>query len=121
MGEDRWERLEVWKLADDLAFQVYLAAKKFPKEEMYGIISQLRRSAWSVPTNIVEGYSRRGDKELAHFLDIAVGSLEECKYLLHFSERLGYLDSKEYEDIRTQASLVGGKLWKFYEKIRKEF
>ena len=62
MSEDRWKNLEVWKLADELAFDVYKATKNFPKEEIYGITSQLRRSALSIPTNIVEGYSRKGEE-----------------------------------------------------------
>lgn len=53
MAEERWEKLEVWKLADELAFQVYKATKNFPKEEIYGITSQIRRSALSIPTNVV--------------------------------------------------------------------
>jgi hypothetical protein len=52
MAEERWEKLDVWKLADELAYQVYLATRKFPNEEIYGITSQLRRAALSVPTNI---------------------------------------------------------------------
>jgi len=65
MSEERWKKLDVWKLADELAFKIYLATQKFPKEELYGLTSQLRRAALSIPTNIVEGYSRKGDKELA--------------------------------------------------------
>ncbi len=75
MSEDRWKRLDVWKLADELAYKTYLITRKFPKEELYGPTSQLRRSALSVPTNIVEGYSRKGDKELAHFVNISLGSM----------------------------------------------
>ena len=118
--EDRWKKLEVWKLSDDFAFQIYMISRKFPREEMYGIKAQLRRAALSVPTNIVEGYSRRSDKELVRFLDIAIGSLEECKYLLHFSARLKYLGKTDYQDLASQASKVGGKLWKFYKKIGKD-
>ena len=55
MENERWAKLEVWKLADDLAFNIYQATKQFPKEEMYGITSQIRRAALSVPVNIVEG------------------------------------------------------------------
>ena len=90
MSDDRWKNLEVWQLADAFAREVYVATENFPKEEMYGVTSQLRRAALSVPTNIVEGYSRRGDRELARFTDIALGSLAESKYLLHFSSGLGY-------------------------------
>jgi four helix bundle protein len=59
MENERWVKLEVWKLADDLAFEIYKITQQFPKEELYGITSQIRRAALSVPTNIVEGYSRK--------------------------------------------------------------
>jgi len=90
-SEDRWKNLEIWKLADELAYKVYLATKHFPQEEKFGITSQLRRAALSVPTNIVEGYSRKGDKELAHFINISLGSMAETKYLTYFSQRLEYV------------------------------
>jgi four helix bundle protein len=118
-GTDRWKNLEVWQLADAFAREVYSATKSFPKEEIYGITSQLRRAALSVPTNIVEGYSRRGDKELARFIDIALGSLAEVKYLLHFSHSLGYLNENTFNNLAAQANTVGAKLWKFYETVRK--
>ncbi len=118
MSEDRWKNLEIWKLADELAYRVYLATRKFPQDEKFGITSQLRRAALSVPTNIVEGYSRKGDKELANFINIALGSMAETKYLLHFSHRLGYLQDKEYDEIKDGYDLLGKKTWKFYETVR---
>jgi len=119
MPTDRWKNLEVWKLADDLAFKVYNATKAFPKEELYGITSQIRRSCLSVPTNIVEGYSRKGDKELSRFVSISLGSLAETKYLLHFSNRFNYLDDKTYRDLKEGYEILGKKLWRFYERIGK--
>ena len=118
MVEERWQKLEVWKLADDLAFKVYKATKNFPKEEIYGITSQVRRSALSIPTNIVEGYSRKGDKELAHFVNISLGSLAETKYLIYFSNRLGYFKEGEYSNLKTGYDTLGKLLWKFYEAVK---
>ena len=118
MVEERWQKLEVWKLADDLAFNVYKATKNFPKEEIYGITSQVRRSALSIPTNIVEGYSRKGDKELAHFVNISLGSLAETKYLIYFSNRLGYFKEGEYSNLKNGYNTLGKLLWKFYEAVR---
>lgn len=114
---DRWKNLEVWKLADTFALEVYRVTKKFPREEVYGLTSQLRRAALSVPTNIVEGYSRRGDRELRRFLDIALGSLAETKYLLHFSHCLSYLDDSTYAALSKAAEELGSKLWRFYETV----
>jgi len=118
--QDRWRRLDVWKDADELAFQIYQATVSFPKEESYGITSQLRRAAVSIPTNIVEGYSRAGDKELRRFVSIALGSLAETKYLLSFCHRLSYLNDPQYQRLVVLAAKVGKRLWKFYEKIRDE-
>ncbi len=115
---ERWQTLEIWKEADDLAYRVYSTTSRFPKEEIYGITSQLRRAALSVPTNIVEGYSRRGDKELSRFINIALGSLGETKYLIMFSSKLGYLNDSEHQQLWEVAGDLGRKLWKFYERVR---
>lgn len=118
MENERWRNLEIWKLSDDVAFKLYLQTKNFPKEETYGITSQIRRAVLSIPTNIVEGYSRKGDKELAYFLNISLGSLAETKYLLYFSNRLGYITEEDYCNIQEILELLGKKLWKFYASIR---
>ena len=115
---ERWQNLDIWKEADDLAYRVYCTTSRFPKEEIYGITSQLRRAALSVPTNIVEGYSRRGDKELSRFINIALGSLGETKYLIMFSCKLGYLNYSEHQQLWEVAGDLGRKLWKFYERVR---
>jgi len=117
MAEDRWEKLEVWKLADEMAYRVYLITRDFPKEEIYGLTSQLRRAALSVPTNIVEGYSRKGDRELTRFLNISLGSMAEAKYLVYFSYRLAYLNRKDYSELRDGYDKLGKSLWKFYETV----
>jgi four helix bundle protein len=75
MKQVGYKKLTVWYKADELAFQVYIVTKYFPKEEIFGITSQIRRAALSVPTNIVEGYGRQGRKELRQFANIALGSL----------------------------------------------
>jgi four helix bundle protein len=79
-------------LADDLVVAVYLETAKYPSRERFGIVSQLRRSAVSVVTNIVEGSARRSEKEYARFLDISFGSIREVGYLLDLSRRLEYLE-----------------------------
>ena len=85
MGEAGYKKLIVWQKADELAYQIYLTTKTFPKEEIYGITSQLRKAALSVPTNIVEGYGKQSKNELRQFLNTALGSLAEVEYLLSFS------------------------------------
>jgi len=69
--------LIVWKKADELAIAVYAVTKRFPRNEVYGITAQIRRAVISVPTNIVEGYARKGDKELARFVNIAIERLQK--------------------------------------------
>ena len=78
--EKGYKKLIVWRKADELAYQIYLETKKFPKDEVYGITSQLRRAAFSVPTNIVEGTGRQGKNEMRQFVNIALGSLAETEY-----------------------------------------
>lgn len=86
-----YTKIEAWKLADDLTVAIYQATRAFPHEEIYGVTSQIRRAAYSVPANIVEGSSRESKKEYLHFLCIARGSLSETHYFIHLSQRLGYL------------------------------
>lgn len=117
MKEKGYKKLIVWQKADDLAYQVYMVTKTFPKEEIYGITSQLRRAALSIPTNIVEGYGRQGRKELKQFVNIALGSLAEVEYLLDFSLRLKYLTVEEHKEIQDLRQQVGNLLWKFYKSL----
>lgn len=112
-----YKKLNVWKKADELAYQVYIATRTFPKEEIYSLTSQLRRAALSVPTNIVEGYGRQGRNELRQFINIALGSLAETRYLLYFSLRLGYLQAKQDIGLNNLADEVGRLLWKFYKSL----
>lgn len=112
-----YKKLTVWHKADELAYQVYIATRKFPKEEIYGITSQLRRAVLSVPTNIAEGYGRQSGKELKQFINVALGSLAEVKYLLDFSSRLKYFSTEQYERLDGLAQEVGKLLWKFYKSL----
>ncbi len=117
MEEKGYKKLIVWQKADDLAYQVYMATKIFPKEGIYGITSQLRRAALSIPTNVVEGYGRQGRKELKQFVNIALGSLAEVEYLLGFSLRLKYLTIEEHKKVQDLRQQVGNLLWKFYKSL----
>jgi len=85
-------KLDAFTLADQLSLRVYEATQNFPASETYGLRSQIRRAAVSVPTNIVEGCARDSNKEYAHFLSIALGSARELIYLIELSVRLNLLD-----------------------------
>ena len=117
MIEKGYKKLVTWQKADELAFQIYLETKKFPKDELYGITSQLRRAAISVPTNIVEGQGRQGKKELKQFINIALGSLAETEYLLEFCLRLKYLNEESYQRLENLRDRTGGLLWRLYRSL----
>jgi four helix bundle protein len=85
-----FEDLLVWKKAHQLVLEIYKATKSFPKEELFGIVSQIRRSAVSIPANIAEGFRKRTKAEKQRFLTIAHSSLEETRYFLYLSRDLNY-------------------------------
>jgi len=112
-----YKKLIVWQKADELAYMIYTISKEFSKEEIYGITSQLRRAALSVPINIVEGYARSNKKEFKNFLRIAVGSLSETEYILSFCLRLGYINEAVFKSIEEKRLEVGKILWSFFKSI----
>jgi four helix bundle protein len=88
-------KLRAFELADELAFLVYQVAAGFPKEELYGLTSQMRRAAVSVPSNIVERCARNSQLDYLRFITIAFGSLRELHYQLGLSKRLGFLKNQD--------------------------
>lgn len=93
-----FQDLIVWQKAHMLTLEIYKVTKRFPKEEVYGLISQMRRAAVSVSANVAEGYKKRGKLDKARFLNISEGSLNEIKYYLILSKDLNYLSS-EYDKL----------------------
>jgi four helix bundle protein len=106
------------KKADEFAFSVYGVTKNFPKEEIYGITSQLRRAALSVILNYIEGFARMGDKQYKNFLRMSYGSLKESKYLIYFSCREGYMSKNDYNKLINLAEEIGAMLWKTIQGIK---
>jgi four helix bundle protein len=94
-----YKDLTAYQKAYDLALRVYKATKNYPREEIYGLVSQLRRSAVSLPCNIAEGYRRRSRKEYIQFLHIALGSCSELEILLVLSRDLRFLDESEAKEL----------------------
>lgn len=105
---------------DRFVHGVYVASKKFPKDELYGITSQLRRAALSIILNYIEGYARVGEKQFANFLNIAYGSLKEAKYLLFFSRREKYINDKNYNELIGLSEEIGAMLWKTIINLKKK-
>lgn len=93
------ETLIAWQRADQLCFDIYELTKRFPRDERFGLTSQIRRAAFSVPANIVEGYAFPKSPSRLRFLRIAVASLAELGYALHFARRAGYLTDTEWTSI----------------------
>lgn len=94
-----YKKLIVYQVSDRLAEGVYEVTVNFPKTEIYGLTSQLRRAVISVPANIIEGYSRRSKNEFRHFLSIALGSLAEVEYYLDFSRRRAFISPQSYQEL----------------------
>ena len=107
---DKFEDLPIYKDSHKLVLMIYKVTKKFPHDEAYGLTSQIRRSAASVPTNIVEGNARGHSKEMIEFLYISKGSLEETKYHLFLARDLGYISENDYLLIHDKTESVGKQL-----------
>jgi len=90
-----FEELIVWQKAHQLTLEIYKMTKSFPKEEIYGITSQIRRASVSIAANIAEGYKRRTKNDKARFFNISEGSLDEVKYYLILTKDLGYIEENE--------------------------
>jgi len=116
--KNNFENLKIWEKSHSLALEVYKQTRSFPKHEVYGIISQLRRAASSVPANIVEGYSRRSKKEFVQFLYQARGSLDEVIYFLILSKDLGYITKSDLDNLRLKYSALMKMLNSFISKIK---
>jgi len=102
--------LQVWRNAMGLVVEIYTVTRTFPPDERFGLTSQLRRAAVSVPSNIGEGKRRRRQKALAHHLDIALGSQGEMEVQLEIAHRVGLLSLSDYERLRAETEEIGRML-----------
>jgi four helix bundle protein len=112
-----FRELKIWQKSHALVLNLYRLTKGFPGDERFGLTSQLRRAAVSVPTNIAEGTKRRGKQDYARFLNIAEGSLSETEYLLMLSCELGYLQRKETESPLSEISEIARMLYALRCKV----
>jgi len=123
MSEERndkgFRKLIVWQRAHQLALLIYKLTEKFPKNEIYGLTSQLRRAAVSVPANIAEGYGYGRKGQTGRFLDIAQGSLSEVEYYLILALDLKYINQEEYEKGEALRSEAGFLLHRLEQSVRK--
>jgi len=113
-----YKKLKAWAKAHKFAIEVYKTSNKFPKEELYGLTSQIRRSAFSTPLNIVEGHASISKKEFLSFLNIANRSLVETEYLLEIVRELNFMGDTDYQRLEKMRSEVGIILNAFTKSIR---
>lgn len=105
-------KLDAFWLADTLAIGVYRATREFPKTERYGLTSQMRKSAVSIPSNIVEGSARKSEADYLKFLNISYTSAKELQYQCQFAHRVGFLGDDVFDWLEKQASRTCGGLFK---------
>ncbi|MFZ0137850.1 MAG: four helix bundle protein [Candidatus Sulfotelmatobacter sp.] len=115
-----FRNLEVWERAHVLTLDVYQASKSFPREEMYGLTSQMRRASASIGANIAEGSCRRGDIDFARFLQMAAGSASELEYHLLLARDLKLLGTLDYQRLYGQAVEVKRMLTCLMHKLRAD-
>src|SRR5205085_6380735 len=111
-------KLKAFELADRLALATYQQTQSFPRAEAFGLTSQLRRAAVSIPSNIVEGCARHSEREYLRFLDAAYGSARELEYQLSLAARLGFLDSETVACVVALSKEVGRVLYGLIDAIR---
>lgn len=103
---NNYKKLNVWQNSHSLTLKIYEATKSFPKEELFGLTSQMRRASVSIPSNLAEGTARRSQKEFSRFIEIAQGSAFELEYQLLLSSELGYLKSNDFTSTNAQLTHV---------------
>ena len=112
-----FHKLLIWQRSHQLTLDVYRASKSFPNEELFGLTSQIRRAVSSIPTNIAEGCGRNSNKELAHFLQIALGSASEVEYELLLANNLGYINDADYQALADETIAVRKMIVKYREEL----
>ena len=114
-----FKTLQVWEKAHRLTLGVYSATKSFPKEELYGLTSQIRRASASIPANIAEGCGRGSDNELRRFMEISMGSASELEYHFLLARDLGLLSEELFQQLDRDVCEVKRMLASFITKLRK--
>jgi four helix bundle protein len=118
MKMQSYKDLIAYQKAYQLTLDIYKTTNKYPKDELFGIVSQMRRSAVSIPCNISEGYCRNHRKEYVQFLNIAFGSCGELETLLSLSKDLGYLTNSDFESLYASQKDISRLLWKLIASLK---
>jgi four helix bundle protein len=112
--------LDVWNLAIDFTVDIYRSTKDFPQSELYGLVSQLRRAAVSISSNIAEGAARKSKKEFAHFLYHSLGSSSEIETQLIVAQQLDFLDSSKYDMLSSKQAQISKMLINLIRSLHEE-
>lgn len=112
-----YKKLQVWVRAHSLTLEIYREVKNFPKEELFGLISQMKRSSSSIPTNIAEGAGRFSNKDFSRFLKIAYGSTNEVEYQIILSTDLDFLDRQKAESLIDKTQELRKMLYALINKL----
>ena len=113
-----FKKLKVWEKSHDLTLRIYELTSQFPREEIYGLTSQIRRSCASIPTNIAEGCGRGSSADFARFLQIAIGSANETEYLVLLARDLKYLNADQYAELINTTIEVGKMLTALLKRLK---
>ncbi|MBD3285213.1 four helix bundle protein [candidate division WOR-3 bacterium] len=111
-------KYDVFKKSHELALDVYRMTNKLPKQETFGLISQMRRAAYSIPMNLSEGAARETQKEFAQFVNVSLGSCEEVRYQLLLSKDLNYISQESYIQLDKRYEDVKRMLTRLYRRLR---
>ena len=114
-----YERLHAWQASHQLVKAIYPATQTWPKSELYGLVAQTRRAAFSIPMNIAEGSAKRGSREFRRYLDISIGSMSELSYCLRLARELEYLSEAEWQELDAQRNVAGKLVWRLYQAMTK--
>lgn len=115
-----FHELKVWQKAHQLTLSIYQVTTTFPRTEMYGLTSQLRRSCSSIPANLAEGCGRRGDADFGRFCSIAMGSASELEYHLLLARDLKMIRPEDYEDLTQRATELKRMLTALMQKLKAD-
>ena len=115
-----FEELTIWQEARELTNKIYILSKRFPKEELYGLTSQIRRASVSIMSNIAEGFNRRSTKEFINFLIISRALISEVQNDLYISLDLNYINKKEFETIYNHAQKISMSINKLITYLRSQ-
>jgi four helix bundle protein len=113
-----WEKLEIWVKSHELTLEIYRLIPQLPDSEKYALADQIKRSAYSVPANIVEGYSRQSSREFLKFLYQARGSLEELRYFLKLAVDLDYINNGKFYNLKQKTEVISKMLNGLIKKIK---